>query len=83
MSVSVPMESYEKCSTYLGMGDIDILAYDYCEASISRLLNNCICIENVYKCVKLSLNVSKYSKTYHSKCQLSRYYMIIASHDYC
>ena len=24
-------------SLLLGMGDIDILAYDYCEASISRL----------------------------------------------
>ena len=63
------------------MGDIDILAYDYCEASISQLsrLLNCICIENVYKCVKLSLSVSKYSKIYHSKCQLSQYYTIIVS----
>ena len=44
----------------LGMGDIDILAYDYCEASISRLsqlLNYCICIENLYECIKLPLNV--------------------------
>ena len=43
----------------LGMGDIDNLEYDYCEAStsrLSRLLNlYCICIENVYKCVKLPL----------------------------
>ena len=141
----------------LGMGDIDIMAYDYCEVSISQLsdywihctvwpknltgnliwqfdihytyyqINICqhefsghcacchfvklkfviflkcnleafrrinnipiifwpysICIENVYKCVKLSLNVSQHSKTYHSKCWLSQH-TIIASHDliYC
>ena len=28
---------YYLCLSQLGMGDIDILAYNYCEASISRL----------------------------------------------
>ena len=68
------------------MGDINILAYDYCEAKYHDYHNyhdyclNYICIENRLQTCK---TVSKHSKTYHGKCQLSRYYTIIASHDYC
>ena len=75
----------------LGMGYIDILVYDYCEAKISCLIIMIIALpifvlKTVYtgKCVKLqmSTNVSRHCKTCHDKCQPSRYYTIIACHNY-
>ena len=65
------------------MGDIDIMAYDYCETKTSRLFITIIAltisiVKTVYKHVKLSINVSKYSKTYHGKCHA----IITILHDY-
>ena len=54
---------------HVGMGDIDILLYNYCEARLSRLLPY---TENY-------LQMCSNCKTCHDKCQLSQYYMIIVS----
>ena len=55
------------------MGDIDIFVHDYCKAKISQSSQ---VLKTVYKCVKLSTNVSNVTKN------LSYMPIIMILHDY-
>ena len=55
----------------IGMSDIDILVRNYSERKIMRLSNCLYMCLSIAKLVMISVNY------------VSRYYMIIASHDYC
>ena len=51
----------------VGMGDIDILMYDYCKATIITIASTVFTLKIPIKNVKLSINVSKSSTTAHDK----------------
>ena len=68
---------YSGRTMIVGISDVDILVYNYCEGNniaiitIVDLAVSYVTINTVYTCVKLSTNVSKHCKTCHDKCQLS------------
>ena len=74
----------------MGMGNIEIFVYDYCEAiarisQLSRLLfPHYFLLKSDYKHIELFLNVFKNAKNCYGKKQLSRYWtIIIAPYNYC